>query len=255
MACGGIGLGVQAEPSDPLSAEAGSVPREQLVYSVSWSGMVVGKIVATDYGMVTLRDRPCLKLVADAKTDGAIEKIYKDRRKYIGYLTAPGEPWIYEEWEQDKDGWRMEEWLGFFSEEKRVRRYKKGKVRNTLEIPERAFDPVAAVHYLRSLDLEPGRKYEATVTQGKYLYNATMNVVEGETLSTPIGEVKTVVAYPKLYWKGKPLGKREFKVWFSDDDRSIPVRLFADVEYGSFSAELIRYRTAETGEEPFTSPG
>jgi len=227
---------------------------ERLDLLVYWTGIKVGRVSIVDHGLVTLRDKPCHKLEAYARTIGPIEKIYKTKRRYFGYLTLNEDSWIFEEWKKKKRKWRMEEWLGFFPAEKVVRRYKKGKVRNVVKTPYEVYGPVGAIQYLRSRDLQPGDRYRVNVIEGKERYVATAEVAEGGILDTIIGPVSTRVVTPRIFWKGKPLGKRMVKIWFTDDQRKIPVKLYGDIEFGNFTAELNGYQAPDS-ESGSTSPG
>lgn len=215
-------------------------------YRVYWTGIEVGKIIVFDHGLRELEGRPCHKIEVDAKTTGAVEKLYKDRRRYLAYLTPEDKSWIYEEWEKDDDKWRMQESLGFLTAQNLVRRFKKGKLRNEIRVPKDVLDPVGAGYRVRSFPLDAGVKLEAVVSEGKHLYRGTADVVRGGTFETVLGPVATLCVLPKVYWNGEPLGEREFKVWFTADERRIPVRLFADVEFGSFSADLVEYRPPQS---------
>jgi hypothetical protein len=247
------GLNVLAADPQVVNLDSGEMSSragERIDFLVQWTGITVGEIALRDFGPVKFRDRACHKVLAYAKTTGAVEKLYKARRQYIGYLMQNHTSWLYEEWEKDEGNWRMEEWLGFFPEEGLVRRYKKDKLRNEMAVTAGTLDPVGAGNHLRNLPLRPGDHYEVTVTQGKYEYLATADVIRGGTMETILGSVATLLVIPKIYWKGEPLGKRTMKVWFTDDDRRIPVKLFADIEFGSFTAELDRYQPPTGRSEP-----
>jgi len=225
----------------------GDAPRagEHMEFHVWWTKILVGKIKVTDYGFVEREEGVATslahKIQAYTRTDGAVEHLYKDKRKYIGYLKEDHAPWIFEEWEKNKKKWRLQEWLEFGVEEGVLKRFKKGKLRSELGISESVYDPVSAVYALRDKSMEPGDVERMEVTEGKHLYLAEATISEGPTLETIIGSVPTVEASLVIYWEGEPLGNRTMKVWFTANKDRIPIRLFADCEFGSFTAELIEY--------------
>lgn len=225
------------------SAETRPIERsgEYLEYEIYWSGLLVGKINIIMHGSTQRSDQPCIKLEAYARTTGAVENLYSARYRYFGYLRPDFHPWLYEEWEKD-DKWRLQEWLEFPHGTDLVRRFKKNKLRNELRIPVGTFDPVSAAYSLLSAPLSPGKHLEVSVTQGKDLYFATADITSGPVLDTLIGRVKTVEVTPKLYFEGKPLGNRTYKAWITQDSRWIPVQLWVDIEFGSFTATLVKYR-------------
>ncbi|MCA9444378.1 MAG: DUF3108 domain-containing protein [Candidatus Omnitrophica bacterium] len=214
---------------------------ERLDYMVEWTGLDVGKLTLLDHGMVEEYGGTFHKLVVYGKTTGAVEHLYDSRRQFIGFMTPHHRPFRYEEWEKEDDDWIMEEWLSFLFDIKEVRRIKHEKLRNILAIQPNYFDPVTAGYRLRAHRMKPGDFVEATVTQGKYIYRITTTVEKGEIMQTILGPRETLVIVPKIYWKGKLVRNRDIKVWLTDDEKQIPVKAFADVEYGSFTATLTKY--------------
>lgn len=227
--------------ADPAPVGGDTRSGEFIEFEVYWTNLLVGKVNVTNHGMTVRDGHACLKLEAYARTDGPIETLYEARMKYLGFLNPDFTPWLYEEWEKDS-GWRLQSWLEFPADQPIVRRYKKGRLRNQISIPPGTLDPAAAVHHLLSLPLVPGGHHEVTVSQGKDLYFATADVRQGPVLDSIFGPVRTVEVTPRIFFEGKPLGNRVLKAWFTADARRVPVRLFADIEYGSFSAEVVKYR-------------
>jgi hypothetical protein len=64
--------------------------------------------------------------------------------------------------------------------------------------------------------------------------------VEGiETVSGPWGEVETVRVLVIMPFQGLFLNQGNIRVWFTNDDRRIPVRMKAKVIIGSIVADLV----------------
>jgi hypothetical protein len=233
----------------PSPAVTGASPEAALVFprageymrfEVYWTGLLVGKIDISNHGLSAKGNQPCGVLEGYARTTGAVEKLYSAKLKYRGYLRPDQSPWLYEEWENE-DGWKLTEWLEFQPSQSLVRRFKKNRLRNELQIPSGTYDPVSAVYHLLTLHIEPGTQHQLNVTVGKDIYLAAARVAPGPVLETIFGNVATLEVTPSIFWQGKPLGERAFKAWFTADGRQIPLQLAADVEYGSFSANLVRY--------------
>jgi hypothetical protein len=219
----------------------GSRSGEFLEYEVYWTELLVGRINVINHGLIERANRSCLKLEAYARTVGVVESLYAAKMKFIGYLLPDYSSWLYEEWEKE-DSWRLQDWLEFLPHQSKVRRFKKGKLRSEIAIPSNTYDPATASHYLLTRPLVPGDHYELTVTDGKDLYHAIADVTSGPVSDSFLGKLKTVEVAPQLFFQGKPLGKRAYKIVFTADERRIPVRIWVDVEFGSFTAVLIKYR-------------
>jgi hypothetical protein len=232
--------------AEPLSTQPATRSGEFMEFEVFWTKLLAGRINIYNHGVTERAGQLCQKLEAYARTDGAVEAIYESKVRYLGYLRPDSSSWIYEEWEKDSD-WRLHSWLEFPEGQSIVKRYKKGRLRNQIEVPPGTLDPVGAVNRLLSLSLTPGDHQEVTVSQGKDLYFATADVTRGPVLETLLGVVETLEVTPHIYFEGKPVGNRVIKAWFTVNTH-VPVRLSADIEYGSFSANLVKYR------QPCTNP-
>ena len=66
-----------------------------------------------------------------------------------------------------------------------------------------------------------------------------MRVEEIETVSGPWGEVETARVLVVMPFQGLFLNKGNIRVWFTNDDRRIPVRMKAKVVIGSIVADLV----------------
>ncbi len=223
---------------------------EFMEYEVLWTKLLVGRIKVYNHGVTQRAGRLCQKIEAYARTDGAVETIYDSKMKYLGFLHPDSSSWIYEEWEKESD-WQLHSWLEFPEGQSIVKRYKKGRLRNEIAVPPGTLDPVGAVYRLLHLHLSPGDHHEVIVSQGKDLYFATADAVQGPVMDTIFGAVKTIEVTPRIFFEGKPLGNRVLKAWITEDTQ-VPVHLMADIEYGSFSADLVKYRTP--CKDPATEP-
>lgn len=230
---------VPIQAASPRSGEA-------MAFDVYWIDLLVGKIAVSNLGIRTRGGQECLQVETHARTTGGIEKIYKAQFKFLGYLTPNGKPWLYEEWEKE-DRWELDSWIEISPHEGLVRRYNRKGLRGQIETPEGTWDPVGAgVHFLQR-DLKIGEHFELPVTDGKDVYTALGEVMRGPVLETIFGKSDTLEIAPRLLWKGNPVGKRTYKIWLTADGRSIPVKIFVDIEFGSFSANLVRYRPPAEG--------
>lgn len=237
-----------AWPVLDVTPETGLIdPRtgEFLSYDVHWASLLVGELQIAIHGATHRGGQSCHKIEASARTKGTVERLYKSHQKFFGYLKPGFIPWVYEEWEQDKE-WKLQDWVEFHPESGLARRYKKGKLRREVAVPAGAFDPVSAGFWFLSREFKAGEQFNLSVTEGKDIYDATAEVRQGPVLETILGALPTLEVIPTLYWEGKPVGDRTYRLWMSDDEKRIPVRLSVDIEYGSFSADLTEYRPPVT---------
>ena len=96
------------------------------------------------------------------------------------------------------------------------------------------YDFVSAFYRARALPLAPGAVYDLSVRGEGVEYHAALKVVGRDTIRTNVGSFPTIVTEIKV--SGSPL--RNFKIYFSDDERHVPVLMSARLSSGNLTAEL-----------------
>lgn len=99
------------------------------------------------------------------------------------------------------------------------------------------FDLVAALYRLRALPLAPGAAYTIAVQQGDAAYNAQVTVTGRETVKTNVGSSNTLVAQVRVPGNSVADAYR-VRVYFTDDERHIPVLISARHPAGEIRIEL-----------------
>jgi hypothetical protein len=124
-----------------------------------------------------------------------------------------------------------------------VTRSRKGKVKvRELDIPADALDLPSVFMHLRLQPLAVGERYSTPVLAGRDLFTLTAEVVREELLETRIGDVRALAVRVKTELKGKWNTKRDTWLWFSADERHIPLRISAEFAVGSLVAQITSYR-------------
>lgn len=120
---------------------------------------------------------------------------------------------------------------------------RKGKVRTReVSVPADALDLPSVFMFLRLQPLAVGQRYAIPVLSGRDLFTLDAEVVRAERLETGIGDVDALAVRVKTGFKGKFDAKRDTWLWFSDDDRHIPLRISAEFAVGSLVARITGYR-------------
>lgn len=99
------------------------------------------------------------------------------------------------------------------------------------------FDFLAALYRLRALPLAPGNVYTLAVQNGDASYNATVTVTGRETVKTNVGSSNTLVAQVRVPGNAEADAYR-VHVYFTDDERHIPVLITARHRAGEIRVEL-----------------
>lgn len=118
------------------------------------------------------------------------------------------------------------------------------KATKSYQVPEDTIDIVTAFFKSRSLALEVGKSYDIPVFDKDKQYVLKIEVLEKRSIKTIFGnETATVVIRPKMESEGIFARKGEVRIWLTNDDRRIPVRMETKVKIGKIIAELTKIQT------------
>lgn len=107
------------------------------------------------------------------------------------------------------------------------------------------YDFISAFYRARALPLASGAVYDLTVRGQGVDYQAELKVVGRDTIRTNVGSFPAIVTEIKV--SGSPL--KNLKIYFSDDERHVPVLITARVRSGDLTAELAGSEIVKPPEE------
>lgn len=120
---------------------------------------------------------------------------------------------------------------------------RKGKVRTReVDVPADVLDLPSVFMFLRLQPLAVGQRYTLPVLAGRDLFTLEADVVKMERLDTRIGEIDAFAVRVKTGFKGKFDSKRDTWLWFSTDERHVPLRISAEFAVGSLVAAIKSYQ-------------
>jgi hypothetical protein len=227
-----------AEVSNLSSARSFQVG-EQLTYEISWLNITAGTAVMAVSGAGMDGDRPLAKLTTTTQSRPAITIFFPvDNRveSIVDPATLLPEHLTFKR----REGKKKEDIeYTFHQKEGTVTVVKDGKT-ETLEIPPGTQDVISCLYYARNeLSLQPGSFLTMNVHHDKKNRKVDVRVEEIEMVSGPWGEVETARVLVVMPFQGLFLNQGNIRVWFTNDDRRIPVRMKAKVIIGSIVADLV----------------
>lgn len=121
------------------------------------------------------------------------------------------------------------------------------------------YDFLSALFRLRSLPLAQGATYSLSVKQNETVYDAEVRVTGRETLKTNIGSSNVVVAEVRVRGN-KEADEYRVRLYFTDDDRHVPVLISARPRAGEIRIELASAEFVNETQDPLatatpTDPG
>lgn len=203
---------------------------ETLHFSLSWLGMTGGQ------ARMRVDPRPDghIRIESIAVSSSVFAKIYPVRDEIESLVTASSFSTVRFRKTLNERNRRKNE-LTVIDPARQVA-LRKGE---EIPVPGQVFDPLSTIYYLRTLDLTPGRKHYFTLLADGKVYTLQADVLRREKIRTPAGSFKTVVVEPKMR-HGGIFGDENNRlvIWFSDDERRIPVRIRSYLAVGNITASL-----------------
>lgn len=105
------------------------------------------------------------------------------------------------------------------------------------EFPGR-FDFLSAIYRLRALPLNPRATYYFNIVYEQVEYKAQLKVVKEELIRTKVGSFNTIVTEIRTSHDSQ-FNDYKVRVYFSDDERHVPVLITARHKAGEIRAELV----------------
>ena len=113
---------------------------------------------------------------------------------------------------------------------------------NSKKLPGKVYDPVAFVDYLRTQDLQLGDSYQFYSYSRKKIREVVVHITGSETVKVAAGTFSCLKVEP-VSNDGKPLLKNngEMRVWLSDDNLKLPVKIEMKTNIGNMIMKLKDY--------------
>jgi hypothetical protein len=228
-----------AESSRPLPTARSFQVGEQLTYEISWLNITAGTAVmaVSDAGMDGGRSRA--KLITTAQSRPAITKFFPvDNR--VESIVDPATLLPEHLFFKRREGKKKEDIEYTFHQNDGKVTMVKGGATETLEMPPGTQDVISCLYFARSeLSFQPGASLTMNVFHDKKNRKLDVRVEEIETVRGPWGEVEAARVLVVMPFQGLFLNQGNIRVWFTNDERRIPVRMKAKVIIGSIVADLV----------------
>jgi hypothetical protein len=220
-----------------IAAETPAVKTgERLTYHISWLNILAGTAVmevqadgAEGYAklVTTAQSRPAISKFFPV--DNRVESLFDLRTELPQHMVF-----------RRREGRNKEDIeYTFHHAEGTVTAVRHGTT-ETLPIPAGTQDLISCLYYVRNqLPMTPGASLMLNVYHDKKNRSVEVRVEHIETLEGVWGKVETAQVLVIMPFKGLFINKGNIRVWFTTDQRRIPVRMKANVIIGAIVADLV----------------
>ena len=198
---------------------------EELVYKVEFLGITMGYARFSFLGKVSLSGKEAYHLRVRAWTSDLLSLIYPMDDTIDYYLDVQTIAPLRQEYTKSK----KRDDVAIYDQENGTivyRERKNGKIRKKVDVVPNVYDPVSLAYYIRARGPE-GEGEEHSMYAGKKLWEVSAKSVGFEHIRTDQGEFDTIIIEPVLRQEGKVETKKEMRMWMTNDERHVPVRLYA----------------------------
>ena len=214
-------------------------PGEELTYDISWMFITAGTAVMAVGEAGTDGDRPLVKLLTTAQSRPAITKFFPVDNRVESIVDLATLLPMHLTFKR-REGKKKEDIEYTFHQQEGTVTVVKGETTEVFEMPTGTQDVISCLYYARrELSLQPGSSLTMNVYHDKKNRKVEARVEEIETVSGPWGEVETARVLVVMPFQGLFLNQGNIRVWFTNDERRIPVRMKAKVIIGSIVADLV----------------
>ena len=228
--------------SAPTPIEEAFNQGETLDYNLTWLKITGGTARMT---IAPSDDASRYRITSIAKSSPGFSRIFKVRDEIETVVAREDFSTLRYVKRLDEDGDKIEE-TTTIEDGVATRRRKKVK---SVNVPRPVMDPISVIYHLRTLDLSPGQTHELELIADGKLYTVQARVVRRERVQTPAGIFNCVRVEPRMISGGVERQERLF-LWYTDDERKLPVRIRTEIKVGSITASLRGTSSGVTSVDP-----
>lgn len=240
LLCGACGT-LFGKETTPVLNSLPFVLGERLEYDMKWGFFPVGsatmEVTAKD---PEFPDGP--KVVRfSVRTNSFADTFYRVRTSISSTIDPTFSRTLKYEKSQHEGSTRREIVVDYDYEKGEARYLQEGNSLITTKIPGPVFDPLSIAYFFRLHPLTPGSETKLPTCDGKRFREVVVRAGDRKQISLPIGRIYAIKTTPAMENLGGVFNKSPkgmLEVWYSDDQRRIPVRVSSKVIVGSFTATL-----------------
>lgn len=221
---------------------------EELNFKLSWSFITAGEATITANKLLYNGKEYAYQIETLAKSYPVIDKMFKVRDINMSWIKSDLSKSLGY-WQSVREGsYKRDEWLNFDYKNNIFTMYKLGSDGTyskfiTHFTGAKVFDILSALYYVRNpkLSLESTIYFDVVNVNTQYPLKV---IVHGkDTVKTKAGTFKCIVVEPMISGEGIFVSKgKSLKVWLTDDEFRMPVKMTVEVFIGSVKAELDSYK-------------
>ena len=212
-------------------------PGETLSYTIAWLKIEGGAMTLKTKRETTADGVPMYRITLTATSNDYVSKFYPVRDLYETWVDARDfQPLRFEK--HAREGRYESDEVEEFDLARKVGRWREDKT----PLPDRIQDIISSFYFLRTQPLELGSDVAVDMFSRGKIYKLKATVLERERVETEAGAFDAFKVQPALRENETAEDRNRGKLflWFSDDERRLPVMAKTMMPIGSVTARLTK---------------
>ena len=222
---------------------------ERLTFDIDYGYITAGQAVMSIPGYQYVNGRPTLDTRVEAFSAPTFDWVFRVRDRYETFLDFDGLfPWRFEQ--HVREGKYSKDYQADFDPENSTARTSDGHEYNTSQYVN---DIVSAFYYIRTLDLTHARTGDVIHLENFFdgeTHPLDVRVLGHQQAETDVGTFECCVIEPMVVEGGLFKNEGSIKIWLTDDNNHLPVKMASKILIGSIEARLVKYEGVRS---PMTS--
>jgi len=232
-------LGAQApKATDPDTAAPGGAraipPQESLLYAAKFGLLRVGEARTMTLGIDTIRGIPSLHIRFVLKGGTFFYPLHDQMDSWVGLDDFASRRFVQD---FDEGGKKRQSSYEIFPDSGG---YRQSGSDSLLPASRDPLDDAAFFYFVRTVPLEPGKRYEFPRYFRPDRNPVVLEVIGRDTIDVPAGRFPTLLVRPIIKGRGIFAEKAEARMWISDDPRRLMVQLKSKFVFGTITLALAK---------------
>lgn len=212
-------------------------PGESLTFELGYGVITAGEATISVVGLIDYYGQSAIHLRTRARSNGFFDAFYKVRDQADSYADADSLFARYFNKHLREGGYERDVEI-HFDQINGVAYYPDGR---ESQAPVGTHDIITSFFRVRTLPLVIGDVMQMPAHGDKRMYPLEVRVLRKERIKTIFGKIDCIVVQPVITEEGLFNNQGDLFVWFTDDERRIPVLMRASVPVGAIEGRLTKY--------------
>lgn len=243
--CFSSGYGVTSNKNIPF------YPGEKMTFRVMWAFVVAGKVTIEFLPYEKFEDIDSCHFLFTARTSKFVDIFYRVRDRIESYTDENITHSLF--YKKRHESHSIKEISVTFDWNENHARYSDGSIiGEPVSVMPNTFDPLSVFYAFRLFLREDNSDSKIHVSDGKKCIIGSAKIIKKEKIKVAGNVYNTLLVEPEMENIGGVFEKSKnakLRIWVTDDELRIPVRIKSKVKVGSFVADLISYNN---GLKPLT---